>query len=87
MVENFTQCADRDFQLVERGLAGLVERHKLPGMIGAVVKGARIAAFGATGLRKLGFEEPIRFGDRVQCVCNGIETARCESLPGQSGAP
>jgi CubicO group peptidase (beta-lactamase class C family) len=46
-------------------LRELVERHKLPGMIAALVRGGTIEAIGAAGVRKLGSEEPIRIGDRV----------------------
>jgi CubicO group peptidase (beta-lactamase class C family) len=46
-------------------LAALIERHKLPGMIAAVVRGGTIAAIGAAGVRKLASEEPIRIGDQV----------------------
>jgi CubicO group peptidase (beta-lactamase class C family) len=46
-------------------LRGLVERHKLPGMIAAVVRGGTIEAIGAAGVRKLGSEEPMRIGDHV----------------------
>jgi CubicO group peptidase (beta-lactamase class C family) len=46
-------------------LRALVERHNLPGVIAALVRGGTIAAIGAAGVRKLGSEEPIRIGDRV----------------------
>jgi CubicO group peptidase (beta-lactamase class C family) len=46
-------------------LKELVEQHKLPGMIAAVVRGGSIEAIGAAGVRKLGSEDPIRIGDRV----------------------
>jgi CubicO group peptidase (beta-lactamase class C family) len=50
---------------INRGLAATRDRHEMPGMIGAVVKGASLAAIGAAGVRKLGSEEPIGLGDRV----------------------
>jgi CubicO group peptidase (beta-lactamase class C family) len=50
---------------LNKALAGLVERHKVPGMIAALVKGGTISAIGAAGVRKLGSEEPIMIGDQV----------------------
>jgi CubicO group peptidase (beta-lactamase class C family) len=52
-------------QGVNKRLAGLVERHKVPGMIAAVVRGGTIEAIGAAGVRKARSEEPIRIGDQV----------------------
>jgi CubicO group peptidase (beta-lactamase class C family) len=51
-------------------LRALVERHKLPGMIAALVRGGTITAIGAAGVRKLGSEEPIRIGDHVHIGSN-----------------
>jgi CubicO group peptidase (beta-lactamase class C family) len=50
---------------LNKQLSALVERHKLPGMIAALVRGGTIAAIGAAGVRKLGSEEAIKIGDRV----------------------
>jgi len=50
---------------VDRNLAAVRDRHKLPGIIGAVVKGESLAAIGAVGVRKLGSDDPIRATDRV----------------------
>ncbi len=38
---------------------------RLPGMIGAIVRGERVAAIGASGVRKVGSPEPIRVEDLV----------------------
>ncbi|MGC8643871.1 MAG: serine hydrolase domain-containing protein, partial [Isosphaeraceae bacterium] len=39
--------------------------HHLPGLIGAVVRGDRLAAIGAAGVRKLGASDPIQVQDQV----------------------
>ena len=39
--------------------------HQLPGLIGAVVRGDRLAAIGAAGVRKLGSAQPIQVQDQV----------------------
>ena len=50
---------------VNRLLAPVRERHELPGLIGALVRGETISAIGAVGVRKLGNESAIRVTDRV----------------------
>ncbi|WP_165251839.1 serine hydrolase domain-containing protein [Paludisphaera soli] len=40
-------------------------RHKLPGMIGAILKGNAVVSIGATGVRKIGDSDPIRVTDLV----------------------
>jgi CubicO group peptidase (beta-lactamase class C family) len=52
-------------ETLNKRLSAVVERHNLPGMIAALVRGGTIAAIGAAGVRKLGSEEPMRIGDRV----------------------
>src|SRR5262249_9874316 len=41
------------------------DRHNLPGLIGAVVAGDRLAALGVAGVRKAGSPEPVTATDRV----------------------
>lgn len=50
---------------LERVLAPVRDKHHLPGMIGAVLEGERLAAIGAVGLRKIGSDAPIRVDDLV----------------------
>jgi CubicO group peptidase (beta-lactamase class C family) len=50
---------------VNRGLAEVRDKHKLPGMVGAVLRGDRLAAIGAVGVRKKGSEEPFRVDNLV----------------------
>ncbi len=50
---------------LNKTLSELIERHKVPGMIAALVKGGAITAIGAAGVRKIGSEEPIKIGDQV----------------------
>ena len=50
---------------INRGLSEVRDRHKLPGMIGAVLRGETLAAIGAVGARKLGSDEPMLITDRV----------------------
>jgi CubicO group peptidase (beta-lactamase class C family) len=46
-------------------LAPVRDEHHLPGLIGAILAGDRLAAIGAVGLRKIGSKEPIRVTDEV----------------------
>jgi CubicO group peptidase (beta-lactamase class C family) len=46
-------------------LAPIRDKHKLPGLIGALVKGDGVAAIGAVGVRKAGSREPVRVTDTV----------------------
>jgi len=50
---------------VERLLELVRAEHKLPGMIGGIIKGSSLVAIGATGVRKLGANDPIRVTDQV----------------------
>jgi CubicO group peptidase (beta-lactamase class C family) len=50
---------------VSRILAPIRDEHHLPGLIGAVLKGDRLAAIGALGIRKIGSSEPMRVTDQV----------------------
>jgi len=50
---------------VEAALAPVRDKHQLPGLIGGVLKGDRLAAIGAVGARKLGAPQPIRVTDQV----------------------
>ena len=50
---------------ISRDLAELRDKFKLPGMIGAVLRGETVAAIGAAGVRKLGSEDPMTIGDVV----------------------
>ena len=46
-------------------LAPVRDEHHLPGLIGAILKGDRLAAIGALGIRKIGSPEPMRVTDQV----------------------
>ena len=50
---------------INRGLAEIRDRHKLPGIIGAVLQGESLTAIGAVGVRRLGSDEPIQPTDLV----------------------
>jgi CubicO group peptidase (beta-lactamase class C family) len=50
---------------VARVIAPARDGHHLPGMVGALVRGDRLAAVGAVGVRKVGSDEPFRVTDRV----------------------
>ena len=50
---------------LNRLLEPIRDAHHLPGLIGAVVKGDRLAAIGAVGVRKLGSSEPMKVQDQV----------------------
>jgi CubicO group peptidase (beta-lactamase class C family) len=46
-------------------LAGVIAAHRLPGMVGAVLRGTAVESIGATGLRKLGSDDAMQIGDVV----------------------
>jgi len=50
---------------IERLLELVRDEHKLPGMIGGIIKGSALVAIGATGVRKLGEPDPIRVTDQI----------------------
>jgi CubicO group peptidase (beta-lactamase class C family) len=50
---------------LNRVLAPIRDGHQLPGLIAAIVRGDRLTAIGAAGVRKLGSEDPIRVTDLV----------------------
>jgi CubicO group peptidase (beta-lactamase class C family) len=50
---------------LSRTLAEIRDKHRLPGLIGAVARGATIANIAAVGLRKIGDTQPIQPGDQV----------------------
>src|SRR4051794_9987162 len=50
---------------LSRLLLSIRDGHVLPGLIGAIVRGNRLAAIGVAGVRKLGSEESIRVTDLV----------------------
>ncbi len=53
--------------LTPRDVSGLLkpiqERHKIPGMVAAIVEGDQVIALGAVGVRKAGSPEPVQIGD------------------------
>ena len=49
----------------DRVLAPVRDAHRLPGLIGAIVRGDAVAAIGAVGVRKIGSDAPITAADRV----------------------
>jgi len=55
---------------VNRVLDPVRDAHHLPGLIGAILTGNRLAAIGAIGIRKIGSSEPIRATDRVHLGSN-----------------
>jgi CubicO group peptidase (beta-lactamase class C family) len=55
----------RDDGRVKEVLAPVRDEHHLPGLIGAILAGDRLAAIGAVGIRKIGSPEPIRVTDRI----------------------
>jgi CubicO group peptidase (beta-lactamase class C family) len=55
----------REDRRVSEVLAPVRDEHHLPGLIGAILVGNRLAAIGAVGIRKIGSTEPIRVTDRV----------------------
>ncbi len=46
-------------------LAPVRDEHHLPGLIGAILVGGRLATIGALGIRKIGSPEPMRVTDQV----------------------
>jgi CubicO group peptidase (beta-lactamase class C family) len=46
-------------------LAPVRDEHHLPGLLGAIVAGDRLATIGAVGIRKIGSPEPIRVTDQI----------------------
>lgn len=50
---------------IVRTLGAIRDKHKLPGMIGAVLQGEALTAIGSVGVRKLGSDDALRVGDRV----------------------
>jgi CubicO group peptidase (beta-lactamase class C family) len=50
---------------VNRVLAPIRDEHHLPGLIGAIQRGSKLAAIGALGIRKIGSSEPIAVTDQV----------------------
>jgi len=50
---------------VNQVLAPVRDEHHLPGLIGAILTGHKLAAIGGLGLRKIGSPEPIRVTDQV----------------------
>ncbi|MDR3634120.1 MAG: serine hydrolase [Isosphaeraceae bacterium] len=50
---------------VSRTLAEVRDKHRLPGLVGAVIRGGTIASIGAVGVRKVGDPRPIQPGDQV----------------------
>ena len=55
---------------VNRVLAPVRDAHHLPGLIGAILTGSRLAAIGAIGIRKIGSAEPIRVTDKMHIGSN-----------------
>jgi CubicO group peptidase (beta-lactamase class C family) len=50
---------------VNQVLAPIRDEHRLPGLIGAILTGNKLAAIGALGIRKIGATDPIRVTDQV----------------------
>jgi len=50
---------------VNQVLAPVRDEHRLPGLIGAILTGNKLAAIGALGIRKIGATDPIRVTDQV----------------------
>jgi CubicO group peptidase (beta-lactamase class C family) len=55
---------------VNRVLDPVCGAHHLPGLIGAILTGNRLAAIGAVGMRKYGSPEPIRVSDKMHMGSN-----------------
>src|SRR5689334_12905458 len=55
----------RAAEQLNRGLAPVRDGRRLPGLIGGIIAGGRLAAVGALGLRKIGSPEPIQADDLV----------------------
>lgn len=50
---------------INRVLAAVRDEYHLPGLIGAILMGNRLAAIGALGIRKIGSSQPIQVTDRM----------------------
>jgi CubicO group peptidase (beta-lactamase class C family) len=50
---------------LNRLLSRIRDGHHLPGLIGAIIRGDKLTAIGAAGLRKIGSSEPIQVTDQV----------------------
>lgn len=50
---------------IERLLELVRAEHKLPGMVGGIIKGPALAAIGATGVRRLGATDPFQITDQI----------------------
>jgi CubicO group peptidase (beta-lactamase class C family) len=50
---------------LNRVLAPIRDEHHLPGLIGGILAGDRLAAIGAVGIRKIGSAQPMRVTDEV----------------------
>ena len=50
---------------VSRVLAPVRDKNRVPGLIGAIVNGDRLAAIGAVGIRKIGSSQAMRVTDKV----------------------
>jgi CubicO group peptidase (beta-lactamase class C family) len=55
----------RSDERLEQRLAPIRDKHQLPGLIGAVIRGDRLAAIAAVGVRKLGSSDRLRVTDQV----------------------
>src|SRR5262245_14444408 len=55
----------REDKRVGEVLAPVRDDNHLPGLIGAILAGNRLAAIGAVGIRKIGSPEPIRVTDQI----------------------
>lgn len=60
-----TPAAVEDDPRVGEVLAPVRDEHHLPGLVGAIVSGDRLAAIGAVGIRKIGCRESIRVTDEI----------------------
>src|ERR1022692_2301883 len=59
--ETSLQVDDRGNQV----LAPVRDEHHLPGLIGAILVGNRLAAIGGIGIRKIGSSQPIQVTDQM----------------------
>jgi CubicO group peptidase (beta-lactamase class C family) len=55
---------------VNQVLAPVRDEHRLPGLIGAILTGNKLAAIGALGIRKIGATDPFRVTDQVHLGSN-----------------
>jgi CubicO group peptidase (beta-lactamase class C family) len=61
---------------VNQILAPVRSAHHLPGLIGAIVQGDRLAVIGSLGVRKIGSREPLRVTDQMHLwACTKAMTA------------